>query len=99
MLRRKARRIEVNGIFQCIGIYSAIPATRRRGRTETRNHAVWHEIAVVQPAVVERVQPVIGMQMHVLRLIVLLLLLLEDLQVTLSLLAERNTANDRRGIR
>jgi hypothetical protein len=39
------------------------------------------------------------MQMHVLRLIVLLLLLLEDLQVTLSLLAERNTANDRRGIR
>lgn len=48
VLRREPLWVEVDGVLQRIGIYpSTVPAAWRRGRTETRDHAVWYEVAVV----------------------------------------------------
>lgn len=90
MLLRMALGIKVNGILERVGVYPAIPVARRRSRTQTRNHPVWHKVTIVQATFVQRVQPVV--QMQVLWLIVLLLLL-EEVQIILTLLAEGNTAD------
>jgi hypothetical protein len=99
MLRRKTLRIgiKVDRILERVGIY-AVPVAWRWNRAKTRNHAVRHEVAVVQTTFVQRVQSVIQMQVLGLS-VLLLLLLLEDLQVILSLLAERSAANGSRRIR
>jgi cobalamin biosynthesis protein CobD/CbiB len=100
MLRRKTLRIgiKVDRILERVGIY-AVPVAWRWNRAKTRNHAVRHEVAVVQTTFVQGVQSVIQMQVLGLSVLLLLLLLLEDLQVILSLLAERSAANGSRRIR
>ena len=66
-----------------------LPAARSWCGPETRDHAVWHEVAVVHAAIVQSIQAVLLHQLLLMKL--LQLLLLKDLEVDRSL-AERCTS-------